>query len=113
MLYVLDNDKTFFQLVVPDTLRKEVYGTEKYGIGWFDGLLTSKFANATSDDYIAPLERWFYHLKFNDYWKFKRNENYVVLDGDGSNARYGYTKEAIANARKRAEIGRASCRERV
>ncbi|MGP1462049.1 DUF6383 domain-containing protein [Tannerella sp.] len=97
ILYVLKGDKTFFQLVVPDTLRKEAYGTEKYGIGWFDGLLAGKFANAKSDDYIAPLERWYYHMQINDYWKFKRNEYYLVLDDNG---RYGYTKEAIANARK-------------
>ena len=96
-LYVLKDDKTFFQLVLPDSLRKEAYGTERYGIGWKDGLLTGKFANKSSDDYVAPLERWYYHMQINDYWKFKRNEYYLVLDDNG---RYGYTKEAIANARK-------------
>ena len=96
-LYVLKGDKTFFQLVLPDSLRKEAYGTERYGIGWTDNLLTGKFGNKSADDYIAPLERWYYHLQINDYWKFKRNEYYLVLDDNG---RYGYTKEAIANARK-------------
>ncbi len=97
ILYVLKGDKTFFQLVLPDSLRQEAYGTERYGIGWKDNLLTGKFANKKSDDYIAPLERWYYHLQINDYWKFKRNEYYLVLDDNG---RYGYTKETVANARK-------------
>ncbi|RRD59211.1 DUF6383 domain-containing protein [Tannerella forsythia] len=98
IFYVLDDDKTFFQLVVPDHFRDAAsYGMEKYGIGWSDGLLTGKFDNENSDDYIAKLERWYYHLKINDYWKFKRNEYYLVLDDNG---RYGYTKEAIAEARK-------------
>ena len=95
-LYILKDDRTYFQLVVPDTLRREAYGVEKYGIGWNDGLLAN-FSNTSSDDYIAPLKRWFYHLQVNDYWKFKRNENYVVMD---DNARYGYTPERNANSRR-------------
>ncbi len=95
-LYILKDDKTYFQLVVPDTLRKEAYGPEKYGIGWGDGLLTN-FSDPKSDEYIAPLVRWFYHLQVNDYWKFKRNENYVVMD---DNLRYGYTPERNANSRR-------------
>lgn len=95
-LYILKDDRTYFQLVVPDTLRREAYGVEKYGIGWNDGLLVN-FSNTSSDDYIAPLKRWFYHLQVNDYWKFKRNENYVVMD---DNARYGYTPERNANSRR-------------
>ncbi|PNE27285.1 hypothetical protein BHU11_02570 [Tannerella sp. oral taxon 808] len=95
-LYVLKDDKTYFQLVVPDTLRKEAYGPEKYGIGWDDNLLTN-FSDPKSDEYIAPLVRWFYHLQVNDYWKFKRNENYVVMD---DNLRYGYTPERNANSRR-------------
>lgn len=67
ILYVLKGDKTFFQLVLPDSLRQEAYGTERYGIGWKDNLLTGKFANKKSDDYIAPLERWYYHLLII-YW---------------------------------------------
>ncbi len=93
ILYTLKDDKTYFRLVLPDTLRNAAYGTEKYGIGHGDGLLTG----FSGENYIAPLERYFYHLKVNDYWKFKRNNNYVVLD---DNARYGYTDEVIANARK-------------
>ena len=95
-LYVLKDDRTYFQLVVPDTLRKEAYGVEKYGIGWNDNLLTN-FSDPKNDNYIAPLKRWFYHLQVNDYWKFKRNENYVVMD---DNLRYGYTPERNANSRR-------------
>ena len=95
-LYVKEGKKTYFQLVVPDTLRKEAYGVEKYGIGWEDGLLDN-FKNKNSDDYIAPLKRWFYHLQVNDYWKFRRNDNYVVMD---DNLRYGQTPERTANSRR-------------
>lgn len=98
ILYVLKGEKTYFQLVIPDSLRKEAYGTERYGIGWTSNSpLKSKFTKKGTDDYIAPLERWYYHLQINDYWKFKRNEYYLVLDDNG---RYGYTPEVVANARK-------------
>ena len=84
ILYVLKGEKTYFQLVIPDSLRKEAYGTERYGIGWTSNSpLKSKFTKKGTDDYIAPLERWYYHLQINDYWKFKRNEYYLVLDDNG------------------------------
>lgn len=100
LVYVKEKDKaTYFELVVPDTLRKEAaYGMERYGIGWADDLLTRYgFSDPKSDNYIAPLKRWFYHLKYNDYWKFLRYNDYVVMD---DNARYAYTPEPIANSRE-------------
>ena len=95
-LYVGKNKKTYFQLVVPDTLRREAYGVEKYGIGWNDNLL-AKFNDPKDDNYIAQLKRWFYHLQVNDYWHFRQNENYVVMD-DGLH--YGQTPEQNANSRR-------------
>ena len=59
--------------------------------------LPAIFSDPKSDNYIAPLKRWFYHLKYNDYWKFLRYNDYVVMD---DNARYAYTPEPIANSRE-------------
>ena len=98
-IFVLKEDPTYFQLVLPDSLRSLAYGGEKYGIGWNTARpLAAKFTNpAKKDDYIAPLKRYFYYLQINDYKKFVKNENFVVMD---DNARYGYTKETVANSRK-------------
>lgn len=89
ILYVMP-DRTFFELVLPDTLR--AYGREHYGVG-HDGAY-QKY-DRTKD--IAPLERYYYYFMINDYYKFNWNDNYLVLDDNG---RYGYTNEANANARK-------------
>lgn len=93
-LYV-DEERTFFELMLPDTLR--AYGREKYGIGHTTNDLYQQAYNDYGIDYIAPLERYFYYFKINDYYKYSRNDNFLVLE---DNQRYVYVDEATANSRK-------------
>ncbi|MDR2138053.1 MAG: DUF6383 domain-containing protein [Tannerella sp.] len=97
-------DKTFFDLGLTDGLQSAAGGTEKYGIGWRP-LGRSFYINLDTDDEayrnlnsIVKLERAYYTLKINDYFRYTWNDNYVVLE-EASNARYGYTSEEKANAR--------------
>ena len=77
-----------FELVLPDG-RQDKHGTEKYGIGWVDNHLEHP---STKD--IAPLERYYYHFKENNYWDFVFNNNFVVL---AQNRRYAFAPEITAN----------------
>jgi hypothetical protein len=88
LMYAVNN-KNHFELILPDHLA--AYGAEPYGIGWEFDL---KAHPVTAD--IAPLERFFYHFKENDYWNFIFSDKFIVL---GENARYGFTDEAGANMR--------------
>lgn len=90
-IYV-EPETTFFELVLPDSLR--AYGRELYGLGHGTNSIYQQYSH-TKD--IAPLERYFYHFKINDYWKYTWNDNYLVLD---EGARYVYTDEATANSRE-------------
>jgi len=101
LLRLKDNDKTYFRLVLPDTL--DAYGTEKYGIGWSDAdgqglktLLADKFGDPTDKDtYIAPLERYYYRFHINDPFKFDLVDDVITLD---PNLQYGYTDKATYDA---------------
>lgn len=88
-LYIAQ-EKTFFELNLPDTLR--AYGREKFGLGHGTN---SVYQNYTQTKDIAPLERYYYHFMINDYYKYQWNDNYLVLK---EGQRYGYTDEATANA---------------
>ena len=87
-----ENVRNHFQLSLHDTLRR--YGTEKYGIGWTDSLLTHP---ATKD--IARLERYYYYFQENDYWNFTFQDHFLVLE-ESLPGRYVFTDEANANARR-------------
>ena len=95
LLYV-DQERTFFELMLPDTLR--AYGREKYGLGHGAGNIYQSYIDANEIEYIAPLERYFYYFKINDYYKYQRNDNFLVLDE--RNTMYAYTDEARANSRR-------------
>lgn len=90
-IYV-EPERTYFELNLPDSLR--AYGRELYGLGHGANSIYQRYEH-TKD--IAPLERYFYHFKINDYYKYSWNDYFLVLD-DG--ARYVYTDEATANSRK-------------
>jgi hypothetical protein len=103
----LDEEKTYFQLSLPDSLER--WGTEKYGIGTSLyvhandslALLTSsnpKVAENLKD--IAILERYYYYFMVDDYFKYRQNDNYIVLEQNASNARYAYTRDAWSTSRK-------------
>ena len=81
ILYGIEG-QNHFELILPAN-RREENGTEKYGIGWKFDL---KDHASTAD--IAPLERYYYEFKENNYWDFTFNDNFVVL---GDNRRYGFT----------------------
>jgi|GEM_PF-569700 len=89
LLYGIQS-QNHFELILPDS-RQDKHGMEKYGIGWADNHL--KHA-ATRD--IAPLQRYYYHFKENNYWDFTFADNFVVL---GENTRYGFTTQEVANTR--------------
>ena len=84
-------DQNHFELKLPDS-KIHPYKGEKYGIGWGDYLLDHP---ATKD--IAKLERYFYHLKENNYWDFTNNNKYLVLSDE--NRRYVLIDELIATSR--------------
>lgn len=88
----VEPERTYFELNLPDSLR--AYGRELYGLGHGANSIYQRYSH-TKD--IAPLERYFYHFKINDYYKYSWNDYFLVLD-DG--ARYVYTDEATANSRK-------------
>lgn len=108
----VNDEATYFELLLPDTLMSLIKGgsgrpTEKYGLGFgtADGLLnrlspdkTYKFDDPKSEHYIAKLERSYYYVKVNDYWKFnmKRHDQYIVID---DNKHYAFTPEQNANSR--------------
>jgi hypothetical protein len=89
-LYVAQ-ERTFFELQLPDNLAAPGGVPEKYGIS------ATVYAQHDNTKDIAPLERYYYYFKINDYYKYVYNNNFLVLD---DNARYAYTPEANANARK-------------
>lgn len=104
----IDREATYFEFELPDSLRKYIGSrrpTELYGIGYNDDLLKDitsdgkTFDNTSSKDYIAKLERSYYYVKVNDYWRYKlgRNDQYIVIDDGG---RYAFTDEPNANKRK-------------
>ncbi|MDR2815566.1 MAG: hypothetical protein LBB62_02530, partial [Proteiniphilum sp.] len=106
-LYVL-NDRTFFELSMEPNLLSLPDSTEKYGIGWVDNddfvqlLSFVQFDLSTHQNTkdIARLERSYYRLRINDYFKYRWNDNYLVLEENGSNARYVYTPEEWAIPRR-------------
>lgn len=108
----VDDDATYFELLLPDTLMSLIKGgsgrpTEKYGLGFgtaekiLERLSPDKkyqFDDPESEHYIAKLERSYYYVKVNDYWRYnlKRNDQYIVLD---DNKHYAFTPEQHANSR--------------
>ncbi|RRD73100.1 DUF6383 domain-containing protein [Tannerella forsythia] len=99
--YVLNadkQDKAYFQLVVPDRFRQAAYGMEQYGYGWGANKYPGDFGEKTSEKYIAPLERWYYYLKLDDYTE--ADEDYYMVLDETNTARYAYTKESVAEKRK-------------
>jgi hypothetical protein len=95
-IYVSE-DETYFELLLPDNLDRD--GEEGYGLGWdLPGNLTGNiYAQHDSTKDIAPLKRYYYQFRVNDYYKFQWNDNFLVLD---DNARYVYTPKSIADTRR-------------
>ena len=101
-LYV-EKGRNSFRLHLPDKLTTSYAKSqidpdaiegipEIYGIGWGDSLLTFE---STKD--IAKLVRQYYQFQQNDYWNFRFDNNFLVLDDNG---RYAFTEETWAAKRE-------------